>query len=677
MRTLNLGVLAHVDAGKTTLTERLLFAARVIDKIGSVDHGTTQTDTLELERQRGITIKAAVVSFRIGEATVNLIDTPGHPDFIAEVERALGVLDGAVLVISAVEGVQPQTRVLFRALQRLRVPTLLFVNKIDRAGASTDRTLDAIRRRLTPAIAPIGGASDQGTREAAFTPARSDDPAFRIALAETLAERDEGILAAFVDTEAGVPYARLRTALVDQTRAAQVHPVLFGSAITGAGVQALLAEIPALLPATEPDVDGPASGTIFKIDRGTAGEKIAYVAMASGAVRTRDRLRFGGEAEAKVTAIKVFAGGGTHPAQVVEAGQIGLLWGLQQARIGDSVGLEHAPAGRQFAPPVLEAVVTAVRPEEGTRLHAALLQLAEQDPLINVRQDASGDISVSLFGEVQKEVIGATLAGDFGIDVAFRETRTICIERPIRAGEAVELLESGSNPFMASVGIRIEPAPSGSGISFELDVEPGDVPLYIFKTAKRFGESIEGFVRATLEEGLAGWRVPDCKVTMTRSGYYVGDGLGKRPATDPVPYPVNGGKTSALDFRRLTPIVVLRALQASGAVVCEPVATLALEVPEDTAGGVGMVLGRLHVRVKGAFRSGGLARIRALAPLTAVRDVQAALPGLTRGEGIVDVDFAGYEPIIGTDPPTRPRTLPNGLDIVAYMAQLARRGTEA
>jgi ribosomal protection tetracycline resistance protein len=155
-RTLNLGILAHVDAGKTTLTERLLYAAGVIDEIGSVDHGSTQTDYLALERQRGITIKAAVVSFAIDDVTVNLIDTPGHPDFIAEVERVLSVLDGAVLVVSAVEGVQSQTPLLMRALQRLKVPTLIFVNKIDRRGASDERVLHAIAERLTPAIVPMG-----------------------------------------------------------------------------------------------------------------------------------------------------------------------------------------------------------------------------------------------------------------------------------------------------------------------------------------------------------------------------------------------------------------------------------------------------------------------------------------------------------------------------------------
>ena len=152
MSTLNLGILAHIDAGKTSLTERILYSAGVIGEIGSVDDGSTQTDSLALERQRGITIKSAVVSFALDDVTVNLIDTPGHPDFIAEVERALGVLDGAVLVVSAVEGVQAQTRVLMRALRRLRVPTLLFVNKIDRGGARDEPLLRDIAEKLTPAL---------------------------------------------------------------------------------------------------------------------------------------------------------------------------------------------------------------------------------------------------------------------------------------------------------------------------------------------------------------------------------------------------------------------------------------------------------------------------------------------------------------------------------------------
>src|SRR5215216_2635025 len=177
-RTLNLGIVAHVDAGKTTLTERLLYEAGVIDEIGSVDAGTTQTDSLALEQQRGITIKSAVASFSIGDVHVNLIDTPGHPDFIAEVERVLSVLDGAVLVISAVEGAQPQTRILMRALQRLRVPTLMFVNKIDRRGADCERVLKEISERLTTAVVPMGTLRDAGTRAADVIPCSASDAPF-------------------------------------------------------------------------------------------------------------------------------------------------------------------------------------------------------------------------------------------------------------------------------------------------------------------------------------------------------------------------------------------------------------------------------------------------------------------------------------------------------------------
>src|ERR1700722_7359265 len=271
-KTLNLGILAHVDAGKTTLTERLLYAAGVIDQLGYVDAGTTQTDSLALERQRGITIKAAVTSFPFGDVGVNLIDTPGHPDFIAEVERVLSVLDGAVLVISAVEGIQPQTRILMRTLQRLRIPTLLFVNKIDRPGADTERVLRAISQRLNLTVLAMGHASALGPPEASFTPSSAGDAGFRARLTEVLAEHDDSILAAYVEDEARVPYLRLRAELAAQTTRAIVHPVYLGSAMTGAGIRPLMDGIGELLPAAAGDADGPAAGSVFKIERGSSGE---------------------------------------------------------------------------------------------------------------------------------------------------------------------------------------------------------------------------------------------------------------------------------------------------------------------------------------------------------------------------------------------------------------------
>ncbi|MEV6112761.1 GTP-binding protein, partial [Streptomyces sp. NPDC052109] len=285
MHLLNLGILAHVDAGKTSLTERLLHTAGVIDEIGSVDAGSTTTDTLALERQRGITIKSAVVSFPLDGVTVNLIDTPGHPDFIAEVERVLGVLDGAVLVVSAVEGVQAQTRVLMRTLRRLRIPTLIFVNKIDRRGADGAAVLAQMAHRLSVPLVPVGEPAEPGTPTARFV-ARLGAAAL-----DALADHDDELLAAYLD--GGVTDARLRTALAAQTRRALVHPVYFGSAITGAGVPELIAGIERLLPTAAGDPAGPLSATVFKVERGPAGEKVAYARLFSGTLRIRDRIPFG------------------------------------------------------------------------------------------------------------------------------------------------------------------------------------------------------------------------------------------------------------------------------------------------------------------------------------------------------------------------------------------------
>jgi ribosomal protection tetracycline resistance protein len=661
-RTLNLGILAHVDAGKTTLTERLLFAAGVIDEVGSVDDGSTQTDFLALERQRGITIKSAVVSFVIDDVTVNLIDTPGHPDFIAEVERVLSVLDGAVLVVSAVEGVQPQTRLLMRALTRLRIPTLLFVNKVDRAGAGYERVLDAISERLTPAIVAMGAVDGLGTRAARFTPWAAGDATLATRLTEVLAEQDDSILAAYVEDN-GIPYRRLRAELARQTAHALVHPVYFGSAITGAGGESLMAGIAELLPATEGDADGPVSGTAFKIERGPAGNKIAYVRMFSGTVRTRDRLHFGRDAGEKVTAISVFDRGSAVRRTSVSAGEIGKLWGLGEIQIGDAVGSSRVAVAHHFAPPTLETVVVPRYPDDKGALRIALAQLAEQDPLIDVRQDdVRRELSVSLYGEVQKEVIQATLASDFGLDVTFRETTTICIERPTGSGEAVETLRAESNPFLATIGLRIDLAPTGSGVEFRLQVDGRTVPLFVYKTVESFTQHMRQYVRKTLQEGLFGWQVTDCVVTMIDCMYSVPDGPPSR----------RGPLSTAADFRKLTPIVVMRALEAAGTVVCEPTVRVSLELPTVTIGAVMPELGRLGAAVETPSLQGKLSTIEMVLPAARAHDLQRRLPGLTGGEGVLESSFAGYQPVSG-DPPARSRTTANPLNLREYLMHLARR----
>ncbi|MEV0199968.1 translation factor GTPase family protein [Nonomuraea sp. NPDC050691] len=696
MRTLNLGILAHVDAGKTSLTERLLHAAGVIDEVGSVDDGNTQTDTLALERRRGITIKSAVVSFAVGGVTVNLIDTPGHPDFIAEVERALGVLDGAVLVVSAVEGVQAQTRVLMRTLRTLRIPAIIFVNKIDRSGADPGGVLRAVAERLTPDAVPLGAVRGAGTRDASFVPYGPRDAGFLSGLAETLADRDDALLAAYVTGGPALSHDRLRRALADQTALARAYPVLFGSAITGAGMDALMAGIEELLPAAGGDPDATASGIVFKVERGPAGDKAAYVRMLSGTLRVRDRVRFGppsavadrpghpgghggcgapDEREGRITAIRVFDQGGAGPRPALTAGRIGTVRGLTEVRIGDEIREAGSPAsaasaasaassaspassgppGRGwFAPPSLETVVVPGRPAERGALHAALTELAEQDPLIGLRQDDERqEISVSLYGEVQKEVVQATLAADHGLDVTFSETTTICVERPAATGEAAELLGQDGNPFTATVGLRVEPAPPGSGVAFRVEAELGTLPLYVYKSAGDLAEALGGTVRETLRQGLRGWEVVDCVVTLTRSGY-----------VSPI--------STARDFRLLTPLVLMSALRRAGTVVCEPVHRFHLEVPADTVTRAVAALGRLRAVHGGTAWRGAWCELEGDIPAAEVHRLERQVPGLTRGEGVLETSFDRYLPVRGPAP-VRRRDGRDPLDREQYLLHVARR----
>ncbi|MEU7578131.1 translation factor GTPase family protein [Streptomyces sp. NPDC041068] len=680
--TLNLGILAHIDAGKTSLTERLLHAAGVIDEVGRVDDGSTRTDSLALERQRGITIKSAVVSFVIdatedadegeGEGvTVNLIDTPGHPDFIAEVERVLSVLDGAVLVISAVEGVQAQTRVLLRTLRRLRIPTLIFVNKADRRGARHDGVLKHIAERLTPDIVPMGTVPGIGTRDARFVPFAAGDSRFVTPLTELLAGHDDTILSAYVEDAASLSYDRLRAALAEQTRRAVVHPVFFGSAMTGVGVRELTDGIRELLPSSVGGAEEPVSGSVFKVERGAAGEKVAYVRMFSGTVRTRDRVDIGtghdgdgGAARAgKVTSVDVFDRGTDVRRAEVRAGQIGKLRGLGDIRIGDVIGVPRKgvdPSGHFFAPPTLETVVAPLRPADRGALHVALTQLAEQDPLIDLRQDEiRQEVSVSLYGEVQKEVIQATLAEDFGLDVSFRETTTICVERVVGTGSAFEIIDKDPNPFLATVGLRVEPAPVGAGVEFRLGVELGSMPYAFFR-------AVEETVEETLQQGIHGWRIPDCTVTMTHSGYW------PRQSHAHGTFDKSMSSTAG-DFRNLTPLVLMDALRRAGTAVHEPMHRFRLDVPADTFGAVLPALTRLRAVPHTPTTSGASYLLEGDIPAKQVHTLEQMLPGLTRGEGELETAFDHYEPVRGGTVPTRERTDNDPLHRKDYLLRVVRR----
>jgi ribosomal protection tetracycline resistance protein len=657
---LNLGILAHVDAGKTSLTERLLYAAGAIDAIGRVDAGNTVTDSLALERARGITIRSAVASFVVtddagDELGINLVDTPGHPDFIAEVQRVLGVLDGAILVVSAVEGVQAQTRVLMRALGRLSLPTLVFINKIDRTGARPEVVLREVADRLEIPVVAMGAAAATGGGAATVRRYGRDDPKFVTELLDRLAEHDDRLVADYL--EHGIGYRRLRRALATQTRAGSVHPVFFGSATTGAGIGELIDGVTGLLPTASGSAAGPVAGRVFKVERGRGGEKIAYVRLRSGTVRVRDRLP---GHDSKVTAISVFERGPAQPRACVSAGQIGKLWGLERVRVGDPIGeVDHQAPPTHFAPPTLESTVVPRRPADRVGLHAALTQLAEQDPLINVRRDdLRQETSVSLYGEVQKEVIAATLADDYGIVVDFQETTTICVERVVGAGTAVEPIVKHVNPFLAGVGLRVEPGPPDSGTTFGLEVELGAMPLAFFN-------AVEETVRETLRQGRYGWAVLDCAVRMTYSDYL------------PRQSHMHGTfdktmSSTAGDFRLLTPLVLMAALRRAGTAVHEPVHRFQLDLPTDLLGAVLPAVLRLGGQPSGSTARGRSTVVDGEIPAARIHQLRQALPGLTRGEGMLESTFGRYAPVVGP-PPTRPRADHNPLNRKEYLIHVVRR----
>lgn len=649
-RTLNLGILAHVDAGKTTLTERILFHAGVIREIGSVDQGTTQTDTLELERQRGITIQSAIVSFRIGDLKVNLIDTPGHPDFIAEVERALGVLDGVILVVSAVEGVQSQTRRLAQALATAEIPFLIFANKIDRRGARDHDLLDEIGRKLHLRVAPINLVSNIGSLESAVSVRPSEDRRDHEALINLLTETSDDLLNAYLRNDGRVNASVLEAELVRQVHERIVTPVVFGSAVTGAGLDRVHDAIQRFLPAARGRADDPLSGVVFKIQPASSGEKLVLARIFSGSVENRQNVTFlrpslNGETleyDCRITGIERFDHGRQEVVASAQAGDIVRLHGLKETRIGDVLG--QPPAGRPratFTPPVLESVVSPVDAELRPQLNAALAELADQDPLINIRRDNHrGSISVYLYGDVQKEVIAATLADDYGVEAEFQRSTLVCVETPLGSGSAVEEIGTPENPFLATVGLRVEPGSAGSGITYSRSL--GLLPL-------SFYTAIEETVHVTLEEGLRGWRVIDCHVSLI----------------DVAMCPI----TAAGDFRNLTPLVLMEALRQAGTSVMEPVERFVLEVPETSLGAVLAAVGTSRGVAEEHEMRGTQWRITGRMPTDTVYAFEQRLPDISRGEGDLSTRFDSWAPIPG-DAPSRPRTDFNPLNRKLYLAQV-------
>ncbi|KIV76164.1 Ribosome protection-type tetracycline resistance related protein [Bacillus mycoides] len=645
MTTINIGIVAHVDAGKTSLTERILYETNVIKEVGRVDSGNTQTDSMELERQRGITIKASVVSFFIDDLKVNVIDTPGHADFIAEVERSFRVLDGAILVISAVEGVQAQTKILMRTLQKLNIPTILFVNKIDRSGANTEKVVKQIKELLSNEASPFYSVENEGTKDARIIEYKSYDDCM-----ERLAPFNESLLESYVNNEI-IPDALLRKEIEKQIQQANVFPIFFGSAMTGIGVTELLKNISALIPATKSAQDETLSGVVFKIERESSGEKIAYVRLFSGCLHVRKYVDIQRSEslshKEKIKKMCIFHNGNAVQASTVHSGEFCKVWGLTNIKIGDIIGKRtDYIKDIHFAEPQMEAAIEAVQKERIHDLYAALMELCEEDPLIKVwKDDVHNELYIRLFGEVQKEVIETTLYEKYNLQVTFSNTRVVCIEKPIGIGNSFDVMGEKENPFYATIGFKVERGALNSGITYNLGVELGSLPL-------AFHKAIEDTVFQTLKQGLFGWEVTDIIVTLTHTGY-----------ASPV--------TTASDFRNLTPLVLMDALKQAKTCVFEPINEFELTVPEHAISTAMYKLAAIPATFAEPTLHNDSYHLTGSLPVAKTEDFKRMLHSFTEGEGIFITKPTGFTKL--TAPfPTRKRVDYNPLNRKDYLLRVLK-----
>ncbi|HWI65301.1 MAG TPA: translation factor GTPase family protein [Symbiobacteriaceae bacterium] len=606
----NVGLLAHVDAGKTTTTEQMLYASGRIRTAGSVDAGTTQTDYLEVERERGISVRMATTVLPWKGCEINLVDTPGHVDFVAEVERSLQVMDGAVLIISAAEGVQAHTETLWHALRHRGLPTLLFLNKTDRVGADIPKVLNQLKALTTRAI-PVDLPPDE--------------------LADRLAEFDAVTLERFVETGA-VDAAFLRERLAALAQRGEVFPVLTGAALKGAGIRELLDAIVDFLP---PPPQGrqaePLAGVVFKLDRDPAMGRVAYIRLFGGQLRNRDTVRNAtrGE-EAKVSQIRRMFARHHEDIGAIQAGDIAAVCGLGAVRVGDVLGdPAGVPALERLAVPVLSVRVHPETPADLPRLVQALQELTDEDPLLDVQWlPELRELHVKVMGAIQIEVLGALLRSRFGLAARFDPPGVIYRETPTRAGEGF-VAYTMPKPCWAILRFSIEPGARGSGLQYASVVAADRLlPSYQREVEKRVPEA--------LQQGLLGWQVTDLKVTLIDGEHHI-------------------YHTHPLDWFVATPMGIMDGLVNTGTTLLEPIYAFRITVPEELAG---KVLGDL-LQMRGQFDapvvSGGRFTVDGTVPVSTAMDYPIRLAAIASGRGVMNTRFDGYRPAPPELQASRPR----------------------
>lgn len=605
---INVGIFAHVDAGKTTTTEHILYESGRIRALGSVDTGTALTDSMDVERQRGISVRAALASFAWKGVQINLVDTPGHVDFLSEVERSLRVMDCAVLILSAVEGVQAQSEMIWNALRKLGIPTLIFVNKMDRVGANPEAVLAEARNYLSsdiiPVQQPIGkekgyiGARDLWENEA--------DASARTELLEALAERDEELLEKYMSGST-IDLAEWKKYMKTAASSGRFFPMVYGVAAKGLGITALLDAMVEYFPRAGGNVEGAVSGIVYNIQRDKSMGRMAFVRLYEGTIRNRDTLmNYTQDIQGKVTQIRKVEGGRTEDVGALEAGDIAVIYGLSGVRIGDVLGHPGAiPEEAKLAVPLLTVRVFWEPDVDDHKVIGALQELADEDPLLDAQwlQDER-ELHIKVMGPIQLEILNSVLEERYALKVTFGQPSVIYKETPARAGEGF-IAYTMPKPCWAILRFQIEPGSPGSGLVYDSVVRSSDLlPQYQSETARRVPEA--------LQQGLYGWEVTDLKVTLIEGQHHV-------------------WHTHPLDFAVATPMGIMDGLARVGTKLLEPILQVRIVVPEENGGRVMNDL----VQMRGTFEppvlQGERMIIEGRLPLATSLDYPVSLSSYTKG----------------------------------------------
>lgn len=641
----NIGILAHVDAGKTTVTEQMLFKSDTIRSLGSVDKGTAHTDSLEVEQQRGISVKATSANLKWKDIEINIIDTPGHIDFSAEVERSLSILDGAILVVSAVEGVQPQTEVYFKALKEMNIPTIIFVNKIDRVGSNVNKVLMDIQKSLAKETVPIETLENEGSGQPEVQYLLGDincSPEKMEELIEKVAEIDEELLEKYLNGEV-ISAGNIKDKLSALCCEGRVYPLLYGAALKGIGILELLDALVEFLPPPKISGEDGLSGIIFKIEHNKVFGKMSYVRLYSGEIKSRDAVfNTTKDVEEKVTQIKKLLGLKEIESGLVKSGEIAKVSGLSSAGIGDILGNPKLiPKTPNIAVPLLTLQVKAKNKSDYIKLIEALEELEEEDPLLRMQWiKEKEEIHIQIMGMIQLEILESILRDRFNIEVFFGKPSVIYKETPSKAGYGFAAYTM-PKPCWAITRFYIEPLERGSGLIYNSEVRTEHIKV-------RYQREIERQLPITLEQGLYGWNVMDLKVTLVEGEDHV---MHSNPG----------------DFYIATAMGIMDGLQSIGTTLLEPMLEFRITVPEEAGK---KVLGDL-ISMRGSFDSPVIAKgnftVEGKMPAATSLEYPIRLGIISSGKGILSSKFSGYKEVPLEMASVRERVGVNPLDRAKFI----------